>query len=152
MSCPNCAALRAQVAELKEELAAWKAYDEGHRHGPDPIVADRWRAALNARPGATRIIMALAARPDRLFSREAIIQAAKSGVGRELDEPCRHLANVYVCHARTALAQLAMQGRLSPAFAGPAAGIKTHWGHGYSMTPAAARELERLVEVRRYGD
>lgn len=141
MTCANCQALAAEVADLRAELEAREDLPEMER-------MLRWRRAFDVRGhGAVLVLMELAQRPDRVLSRQQLARASRFAPGARL-KPAdikAKLADVHVCHLRSRLLMAAVDGRLPDLFNAHDGGIQSHRGVGYSMTEDAALAVKLLA-------
>ncbi len=141
MTCANCEALAAEVADLRAELEAREDLPEMER-------MLRWRRAFDVRGhGAVLVLMELAQQPDRVLSRPQLARASRFAPGARMNpaDIKAKLADVQVCHLRARLRQTAVDGRLPDLFRAHDAGIQSHRGVGYSMTEEAALAVKLLA-------
>lgn len=134
--------LEAENAELREELAAWRANDkETVRRDQDLLrqeaLRQLFKPGMQGRrcngSGLARLAMAFMARPGHVFSREALIEV----ITDPERAPCIKRADVEVCNLRRVL-----RGINAPVE------IVSVWGMGYSMTPAGAARLRALTDAQ----
>jgi DNA-binding response OmpR family regulator len=147
LSCAECDRLRAQLAEAREEIRAWEEFDrQDGRVDADEERLAAWRRVYGldgVQPVLT--LMALCDRPGRLLSREALIRATRYGAVKSADDVHRTIATTTICKLRRLLQAVAAKGGLPAAFAASDAGIFTHWGQGWSMTPENAAAVRALA-------
>jgi hypothetical protein len=125
----------ARVAELQDEVAAWRDYfkDDRATLRRDRLV-DALRKAYPKFSGRDSVSMLLhmAGRPGRVLSKNLLLDA----ICDDLNEtPDIKIVDVYVCKLRPALNALLNQ---EPC-------IVTHWGHGYSVPEDVAAALLAIV-------
>lgn len=136
--------LEARVAELEDELAAWRANDADE--GDDEAAALRLNAVTgvlraviaNARGvrngvrGSARLLIHLLDRPGRLCRHAELLAAVSTK-----EDALPTGVNVRMCSLRHALRRMGF----------PSA-ITTVWGEGYVLDAAAAPAIARWVEPR----
>lgn len=129
----------ARVAELEDELAAWKAY--GGAAAPDAddatrrFGASRWLRARDRRagtPACVSILLALLARPGQVVSREALMRATRAPDADVDDTPETKVVDVQIVGVRRALASVGVE-------------IQTVWGVGFRIPEADAETAEGLI-------
>ncbi|WP_137803409.1 hypothetical protein [Caulobacter sp. 3R27C2-B] len=140
--CAHCDALQRQVRELQEELAEWRASDQG-----DAAADTAWSAKVSAvlrlkriksvgrfvTPGDMRFLKALITAAPRPVSHDALLEAsARYGL-----EP-RGDVKVNVVRASICRALLASQG-FSDAI------ISVH-AYGYEMPKAVAKQVQAWLD------
>ena len=146
--CATCAALRHEIAVLKEEIAEWEAWAKDERVADaDEHRLAAWRKVFGARgPGPVLALTALADRPGRLINPQVVIAATRFGAVRDSDDVAhRSLATTRICQVRNVLKALASAGRLPGAFAARDGGVATIWGQGWTMTAENAAAVRALA-------
>ena len=146
--CATCAALRHEIAMLKEEIAEWEAWAKDERVADaDEHRLAAWRKVFGARgPAPVLALMALADKPGRLINPQAIIAATRFGTVRDSDDVAhRSLATTRICQVRNVLKALASAGRLPGVFAARDGGVATIWGQGWTMTAENAAAVRALA-------
>ena len=127
MMCAACDAMRAEIFDLRDRLAAWEAFSDGEARGEQEDARElRWTARLCRGRAVALAALALTAAPGRPVSFERL--------GRPMGDRetvARHGAKVRIHHLRNALFDL-----------GLADGIEAIRGYGYLMTRAAASALK----------
>lgn len=127
--------LQARVAELEDEVAAWKAYDRDR--GRVDIESARFAAVLaKLRPFSTRtgvqaparLLMVLLDSAGRLVTLERCLEAARKPDGDE--EPSSNLVGVVVCVLRAILSKAGHRGA-----------ITLVWGRGYMIEAEVAERI-----------
>lgn len=119
--------LRARVAELEEELDAWRTYDT-HDFDTLNIPALKLRKALGMKsPGVARLALALYRSPVKRMS-HADLEIALPPV--DADRQSGKLFHVMVCHLRTALGKDA---------------VETFWGWGWGLTPKGIEMIRQAL-------
>lgn len=134
--CQTCDKLRAEIRELREELAEWRNQDSIHESGDAAIIATR----LKTWPQVAKLIAILAENENRVVSREYFVEALEyAGAGRDHDrrgtDEDRWL-KVIVSRARRALESV-----------GVFDAVGNVWGQGYIMTKEKARDVRRVVGI-----
>lgn len=126
-------ALRAEarVAELEEELAAWRAMKRDEARDADAVQREtRIREALRSAtpeaggPAKARVLLALIERPGEVVSLDRLLDALRGLPGTQPDvEPMPKIVAVHVCKVRKALKALGRPGA-----------IETVWGRGFRIS------------------
>lgn len=134
--CVECDKLRAEIRELREELAEWRNQDSIHENGDAAIIAAR----LKTWPQVAKLIAILAENENRVVAREYFVEALEyAGAGRDHDrrgtDEDRWL-KVIVSRARRALEGIGVFD---------AVGNVRGWG--YIMTKEKARDVRRVVGI-----
>lgn len=148
MTCSHCDALRRQLADAREDIAAWEAWAKDERVADaDEHRLAAWRKVFGARgPGPVLALMALADKPGRLINPQVIIAATRFGAVRDSDDVAhRSLATTRICQVRNVLKALALAGRLPAVFAARDGGVATIWGQGWTMAPENAAAVRALA-------
>lgn len=125
--------LRIEVAELRDEVAAWRANDE-----PDDDH-DRWlkvKAIFGLTQAPARILLALIERPGNRVRRERLHELMEPARKCPDREPALKLVDVQIVKIRRALAR-----------DGYGAPVKNHWGAGWSIEADVARRLKAAIEA-----
>lgn len=136
MTCPRCQALQAELAQAREELAAWRA------HSDDTVQDDqalarlaRWQAALGLTLSQAMILIALVDRKGAPMSRPALNAVLSRRPGADHDRDVEDsVVQAFVCRLRQ---QLAHEGLGQP--------IQTVWGLGYAIAVESAAALKARV-------
>lgn len=136
MSCAGCETRDRTIADLTEELAAWRgaaADDTAAAAAVDRL--DRWRTALGLPAVQALTLMALVDHADQVVSRRRVVAATRRADRRckEADEVEDKLADVYMCKLRALLKPFAV---------GHIHGV---WGHGWRVDRALADRVRVLV-------
>lgn len=127
--------LQARVAELEDEVAAWKAYDRDK--GRADLDSARYAVVLaKVRPfcgrhgsqSSVRLLLTLLDNAGRLVTLERCLDAVRKP-GRD-EEPVSNLVSVGVCRLRSALSR-----------AGYGGDVVTIWGRGYMIDVEAAERI-----------
>lgn len=148
MRCPHYDTLKAQLAEAKDEIAAWTAYADDERESEaDVEIVAVWQTVFKTEgPGPAMALRALVQRAGRCVTHDALLNATRiRGRNCPAEDVSRNLMAVYVCKLRKVLKRLYEAGRLPDAFADRDAGIITHWGIGYEVSVENAASLLGLV-------
>lgn len=147
MTCPHCDRLAAQLAEAREEIAAWRANEADDARDDAALERrERWRRAFGREGvGAVLILMCLCDARGAMVRHERLFQATRNGFGAPDIEPSLKIVGVQMCKARSVLRALSHEGRLPRRFAAIDGGVHTHWGHGYSIAAEDARTLRQLA-------
>lgn len=135
-------ALEAENAQLREELAAWKAYGGGrggHRAGPlerEDRVKKALKAAVAGQPvraagQATRLLIHLIDHPGRIVSYDHVLALITDNEDAELT-----LVKVVAWQLRKALRAI-----------GHSEALETVWGAGYRLNAAAAPAIAKALGV-----
>lgn len=133
MTCPRCQTLQAELAEAREELAAWRSHHDGTVQ-EDQAVARlaRWQAALGLTLSQAMILIALVDRHGAPMSRPALNAVLSRRPGADHDRDVADtVVQAIVCRLRQ---QLVQQGLGRP--------IKTLHGLGYAVSVAEAAALK----------
>lgn len=148
MTCPRCAAqvaaLRAEIADLKQEVQAWREADAAD---PDLMRFDRWKRVmpeLSFRHFA--ILLAMADHPGRVHSRARLMDITRGLPGSKADEVNLKGIDVSLVFIRRALRARGRDGRLPSRFAAVDGGVRTHWGLGWSVDTDVASAVVLLAE------
>ena len=131
MRCAECDRLRAEVADLREQLAAWEDYD---RAAPDADRIARWQDAFGVSAQTVRVLMALADAKGRVVSREHLVTVTRRLPDAKATDPHRTLAQVLVWKVRRRLDGLGLGG-----------GIETYRGLGYIMAEGLRQRILAMV-------
>lgn len=134
--CQTCDKLRAEIRELREELAEWRNQESIHENGDAAIIAER----LKTWPQVAKLIAILAENENRVVSREYFVDAlGYAGEGRDHDrrgtDEDRWL-KVIVSRSRRALEGI-----------GVFDAVGNVRGRGYIMTKEKARAVRRAVGI-----
>lgn len=134
--CQTCDKLRAEIRELRDELAEWRNQDSVHENGDAAIIAAR----LKTWPQVAKLIAILAENENRVVSREYFVEALEyAGAGRDHDrrgtDEDRWL-KVIASRARRALESI-----------GVFDAVGNVRGRGYIMTKEKARDVRRVVGI-----
>lgn len=133
----RCLHLEARVAELEEELAAWRGNARDAGRDQQSLEREARLQQLLRGTGchstgcSSRLLLGLMARPGRPISYGVL-----SGLVAKDEDVTPHIVNVAVCHARKALRSWGLPGR-----------IENIWGKGYAMTPDLAAALAAKLEA-----
>lgn len=136
----RCLQLEARVAQLEEELAAWRGHDaDDDRDEADALRLDAVKRALvrsvpakalNGQQAlAARTLLLLLDRRGRLTTQAALAARISPTGDGELK-----VAQVAICRLRKAL----RHWKLADA-------VRTVWGQGYVLEPEAAERIERIL-------
>ena len=126
MSCPRCDALARQLAEARDELAAYKAHAREIPKGvTDEYAAYRLKLGVAGAP--IRLLEVLLAKPGAVLSAEAALRITSGQ--RDVT---------------TNVAQVQMY-RLRRALEKHGATVRTMWGEGYYITPDDAARIRELI-------
>lgn len=132
MTCAHCAALARENADLRDEVAAWRAHDAGDLRDAKAAERERrWANKLGLYPVAARAVITLADAPERAFSYERLSPLEE----RRARTDAGGCASVYVYWARRAIGRVG----LDP-------GIENIRGYGYRMTARAAARLKAAMD------
>lgn len=137
MTCARCEAHAVRIAELEEELAAWKAYraDEANLAG-DLERLDRWRRAFRVTASRALMLMLMVERAGSIVTRRQLVAAASLAPGSGSSDPDDRnpkVADVYLCRIREALARHHL-GK-----------VETVWGCGWRMSAETAAAVKAFV-------
>lgn len=131
MTCAHCAALARENADLRDEVAAWRAYDAGDLGAGRAAEREkRWATGLGLYPVAARLVLTLADTPDRAFSYDRLGPTEELRA-RTSPQDC---VAVYVYWARRSIRRLGLEP-----------GIENVRGYGYLMTRSAAARLKAAM-------
>lgn len=137
--------LRAQVADLTEEVEAWRAHD---RDGAKAAITTQREAEVRSRVLALkpssragvgfggaiiRLLIVFMDNPGRLLTKHEIYKLIVSDVDAERDTKT---VDVRVCHVRHVLQWCGL----------PRTGVETVWGRGYRLQTDAAERLKEVLE------
>lgn len=125
--------LRRRVRELEDELAAYQANsidDQVTEREMDELAAVR--IALGVKRSTARILLAMAKRPGKYFTKEMILRAQGA-----YEDALPVGATVSICYARRGLAALGLDGEL-----------KNMRGSGYWLTKSAAAAVLAIISAR----
>lgn len=147
MPCVTCAAMAAENARLREEVAAWRANDDEARDGQVFLARlDRWRSVFpELAYRHLMVLLTLVDRCGRIASNELLADATARSPLAYREDPHASAVAVAICQTRRVLRALAAEGVLPKACQSVEAGIRTHRGLGYSIDVAAAGVLRRLA-------
>lgn len=126
VTCSRCDSMARQLAEARDELAAYKAYA---REIPKPLTDDyaAFRRVFGVAGAPTRLLEALMAKPGALVSVEAAGRIASG-----LRETTGNVARVQICRLRAALRPHGIS-------------VRTMWGAGYWIDPEDAAKVRELT-------
>lgn len=136
MSCTGCEARDRTIADLTEELAAWKDY------GPREMVTEgalarreAWRRVLGLSNSEAVLLLTLVDRAGVVLSRDALLDRhlANRVVSRS-EEPEAKIIDVYLCRLRIKLRAHGVTGA-----------IRNRYGVGYFIEVEAAERLRAMV-------
>lgn len=134
--CPTCDRLRAELREVKEELAEWRT-NEADEPGDVALIGRQ----LGLNPQPARIVSRLMASSSRVVAKEALIETMNyAGEGRDLggyrgtDEGCA--LKVVITKARRGLESVGLFDAISNVV-----------GVGYIMPKSKAVELRAILEA-----
>ena len=125
MRCAECDRLRAELAEAREQLAAWEAYDA------QPFDAGRlarWMTAFKATGHVAAVLMMLADARDGIVSRDQIVRMTRLLPGASAEEPSRTLPNVLIYQAKAVLERCAIVGAIA-SYRGLGWNLPPQWRH-----------------------
>lgn len=148
MTCSHCDALRRQLADAREEIAAWEAFARDERRSDadsDRLAA--WRQAFDIRGSAPILtLMLLADRPGRLVTPLMVVEATRiPGRSKDTDDVEMKVSRAFMNHVRKGLRRMVVTGDLSAAFDTKTTGITTIWGQGWTMTAENAAAVRALA-------
>ena len=133
--CASCEAKDRQIADLTDEVEAWKHAD---RRRSEAVSSSQrlvdWRTAFNLTNTEALLLLSFVDRAGRLMDRDAGM-AVLSGTFARGDEPCSNVLAVYLSRARSKL-KAAGQERV----------IRNRWGLGWVMPLEAIERLSAVVE------
>jgi DNA-binding response OmpR family regulator len=138
--------LEAQVADLTEELEAWRGFDgDAERRAKNDEREARVRTRImRLKPAhrpcmyggvVVRLLLHFIDHPDRLHRRETLLDV----VAGEGSESLPKVVDVRVSHARDVVAFAGFDRTM----------IETHWGRGYRITAANAELLKAALDGAR---
>jgi DNA-binding winged helix-turn-helix (wHTH) protein len=140
----RCQALEARVAELEEELAAWRAEgldaarDDALMHRAVSLRDQLQRGDRRCAMVACGMLIRLIDHAGNVASKQQLVDASRS-VGSCWDrEPALKIADVQVNFLRRGLSALGFPGM-----------IETVWGYGYRISGANAMVLKAALEPER---
>lgn len=135
--CPSCDRLRAELREVKEELAEWKM-------GSPSVDGDKWAflaSTIGLAPQPAKIVSALMESPSQPVMKDTMFELMEyGGMGRDFihsghtDEG--RALSVIVTHARRRLESFGIHDA-----------IKNVRGVGYIMPRSKAVELRAILEA-----
>lgn len=126
MTCPRCDALARQLADVRDELEAYKAHARETPKGvTDEYVA--YRRLLGVAGASVRLLEALLAKPGAVLSPDAALRITSGQ--REVT---------------TNVAQVQMH-RLRKALQAHGLTVRTMWGAGWYLTPDDAARIRELI-------
>ena len=124
MPCPQCDTLKATIAELRDEIAAWKAADGyAHRDAAFHALLERGRAAFGLTSSQALMVMAMIDRNGVACTYAALHAAARHRPNHPVDREVvseKDTVTAIVCRLRARLSAHAL-GRA----------VRTVYGHGY---------------------
>lgn len=105
MTCARCEALKAEVAELREEVAAWKAWEATEARAEGAVGRlGRWSLRFRLTASQALILIALVDNCGRPLSRDTLLNVVQSGPGRDRAREIRYnLIDVLVYRLRKIL-------------------------------------------------
>lgn len=129
--------LRAEVAELREEVAAWRCFDADPVSHLDRPRADSIKKRLGVRPGEAVVLVKLMQSSPLPCTTQALLEAtsAMPGLRKHPDDRIMKNVTVRIFVLRSAFARL---GLSNP--------IETIWGVGYAVPSSALHAIETLLE------
>lgn len=124
MKCPQCDTLKATIAELRDEIAAWKAADgDARRDAAFHARLDRWRETFGLTSSQALMLMAMVDRNGVACTYAALHAAARHRPNHPVDrEVASEKGTVIAIISRLRI-------RLSAHALGRA--VRTVCGHGY---------------------
>lgn len=149
MRCPACIAARVTIAELEEELAAWRALDRDDARGAQADTRImRWKVVLPVlSPQLAVVLMDLVDHAGQCRSREHLVAVARSVARADANlEPSRTLLSVLTHRIRRGLRDAARRGVLPPMFGTTDAGLQVVAGVGIRMPGPEARALRQVLD------
>lgn len=136
MTCSHCALLAHQNAELRDEIAAWRALDSDDRSDAEAearLMA--LRTALPMNRGPAKALLTLIDRAGAPVGFDALAHS------RSEDVNVSNIAKSYICQARAALKRAELD-----------VAIECIWGFGYRIDRTSAATLRATIESRKPGD
>ena len=135
MSCSACEAKDRTIADMAEELAAWRAGRQTEDASSEAAERrDRWQRRMGLAPATARMLIALVDSAPRPLSFDRLVEAAVPG--REAGDltHVENLARQYVSHARRSLKAQGLTLTLRPV-----------WREGYVVEVAEAATLRAAM-------
>jgi DNA-binding response OmpR family regulator len=127
-------ALRTRVADLEEEIAAWREYERSETGvSEDWAFIDAIRRRLGVQKRHARLLIGMARSPGRIISKYNLTRMQGS-----YEDASIQSANVSVVFCRRAFAQ-----------AGLPNAIETVWGHGYRLSQDGADLINAIIAPHR---
>lgn len=135
MMCPTCDRLRAELREVREELAEWRMSEGESQNGDVAIIA----RVLKISPQSAKVVNELMSAPSRLVPTDRLVEAMDYG-GLGMDKG----RWTFEGNALKVVMSMARKGLRE---AGLPEAISNVWGRGYIMPRSKATELRAILEA-----